>query len=69
MTPEMTGRTPLPAELGSVPATVPATRRYFPPGHFRDEDPANDYAEVSAKDVDWDIEDEFLDGEEGVLRR
>ncbi|MCY0906282.1 hypothetical protein [Arthrobacter sp. H14-L1] len=67
MAPEMTGRPPLPAELESLPA--PATRRYLPPGHFRDEDPANDYAEVTAIEVDWDIEDEFLDGEESVLRR
>ncbi|MBG0739073.1 hypothetical protein IV500_06625 [Paeniglutamicibacter antarcticus] len=67
MASEMTDRTPPTAELDSL--TAKATRRYLPPGHFRDDDPADDYADVSAKEVDWDMEDEFLDGEEVVVRR
>ncbi|MDQ6752974.1 MAG: hypothetical protein M3017_06130 [Actinomycetota bacterium] len=31
----------------------------------RDDDPAHDYVEET--EVDWDLEDEFLDGEEAVV--
>ena len=33
--------------------------------YHREDDPAHDYAD--APPVDWDLEDEFLDGEEAVV--
>ncbi|MDJ0357038.1 hypothetical protein [Paenarthrobacter sp. PH39-S1] len=65
MTPGMNDHPQQSAELN--PAVVPATRRYLPPGHVRDNDPADDYAHVRIPVVDWDIEDGFLDSEEVVV--
>ncbi|HSU71802.1 MAG TPA: hypothetical protein VLI70_10130 [Micrococcaceae bacterium] len=33
---------------------------------YREDDPAHDYEEASSQ-VDWDLEDEFLDSEEAVV--
>ncbi len=64
MTPELFGEKS--ADLNST--AVPATRRYLPRGHVRDDDPAHDYADTAASAVDWDIEDGFLDSEEVVVK-